>query len=134
MARCGVVIGGLVAAVLGTMWWVQQWDSPAKCDSQSTKYGLYFIIGGWSAQLLLCWCYCCMPALRDGWELDRNDALQIETVATDPDPALASGDTEEMNPLGYAESERLSLVSETAETAPASRDRSAEPEFSRVAV
>ena len=116
VARCGMVLGGMVAVVLGTVWFVERWDHGTACDSSNRDFGRNFVIAGWAAQLIFCWFYCCLPALRDGWELDRNEAISVALAPPGPDVEEAAGQPNPLSSDGADES--LSLVSDQASAGP----------------
>jgi len=110
VARLFVIAGGVVAAVLGTVWFAERWKDSASCDSTSAEFGRNFVIAGWAVQLIFCWLYCCVPALRDGWELDRNERLSVdiappgapdvEEAGSQPNPLAADNGDESLSLVG----------------------------------
>jgi len=108
--RCGGLIGGIVASVLGTLDLVEDvWNEDSYCDDERVNFGFIYVVIGWSMQLLFIWVYLCLPAWRDGWELERYQSTEAAAIGQPEDPTDVDGT--DNNPLSSPESdESRSLV------------------------
>jgi len=89
VARCGTLVGGMAALILGSAKAADSWGDERGCHDGDRQSATGFVVGGWMLLLIVGWLLCCLPTMRDRWELQRKEAIehQLQVQIRSPEPA-----------------------------------------------
>merc|ERR1711865_42033 len=105
--RCVIWTGILGGLAYGTFQYEKDWkDADAMCSDTVTTQALSFLMVGWALLLVLTVLLCCIPALRDRWEMkglaDKESISRAEMASDEEKQQLKKPKFSDSKPASTA--------------------------------